>query len=224
MPWPAAANALGDQPAAAPRAVPRDRLLGVLRTSRIKPAARRQHGAYEIPVPAHAAAQRAGDQDVKRQSNPRIRPTVPAEVRPPYGGRTSKSIEPSFSCSSRKASRMHLLMRLRSTAAAACRRVTRSPSRDTPVSRRRKKKVYPSMLRRSPSRKSRSNCALRRRRRAPSRPKRFFAAGTGTTAPAVDDRVLADCATPRVRPVCDCAREIRGGVRAASWTAGRCAS
>jgi rRNA maturation protein Nop10 len=89
----------------------------------------RQNRSYEPAITAHDEPQQVGDHVARRRSSSRNSLTVRREARTPYGGRTRSSKPARFSCSRRKASRMHRLMRLRSTAAAACLREIRIPSR-----------------------------------------------------------------------------------------------
>jgi hypothetical protein len=139
----------------------------------------------------------------------------------PYGGRIRRSTAPSASCSWRKASRMQRLIRLRSTARAACFFDTRMPSRGTPASRLSRKKLYPARLCRVPWRSKRSNCALCVSRRARSSPKRWPLAATarGAAGPW-----RAGCGALHGRRVCRCAPGNHGAAHAASWRVGKSAS
>lgn len=178
MPGAAAAQSPRGEPAAPQRSMALNRLLGVLRAAGVEATSRRQQRPDEPLVGGQDKPKRPGGHDSLPKAV-RSRSIMAAPGFTPYGGRTTTSIPESFSCSSRKASRMHRLMRLRSVARAACLRVTIIPSRAfSPGSRRSRKNVYPSRLQRRPWRSNRSNCAFCRSRRLASRPKGLAFAAT----------------------------------------------
>jgi len=223
MPRAAAHQAARGQPAAAAGAMTRKRFCRVFGAARVEAASARQQGAHAQLIRTHAEAQEIRDHLSSPPSSLRNCLIMSAEASIRSGGRTSTSSGPSFSCSSRKASRMQRFREFRSEAAALCRRETRIPSRGDPAARRSMKKVYPSARRRFPSRSSRSKSALRRSRLAAPSPKRFVRVAAATIARADVDRGRDGCAALCVRLECGCALGSRGAGRAVSWRVDMCA-
>lgn len=136
MPGPATANPTGRKPAATQQTIAAESFVRVFRATRMEAAGSRQDRPQEPLVCPYRTPQAGRDHLRFRAANSaRSCEIIFVLALVPYGGRTSTSSGPSVSCSRRNASLMHRLMRFRSVAAAACLRLTRTPSLGGPASR-----------------------------------------------------------------------------------------